>query len=80
MRVSIYQNIKNYKVTVQEPKKALRVIITEKVNPIKVTINQLGARGYKGKSNYEIAIDNGFVGSELEWLESQKNIDGGLIY
>jgi hypothetical protein len=80
MRVSIYQNIRNYKVTVQEPKKALRVIITEKAKPIKVTINQLGARGYKGKSNYEIAQDNGFLGSEIEWLESQKNIDGGLIY
>jgi hypothetical protein len=80
MRVSIYQNIKNYRVTVQEPKKALRVIIAEKVKPAKVTISQLGVRGYKGKSNYEIAVDIGFLGTEIEWLDSQKNIDGGLIY
>lgn len=30
----------------------------------------------KGKSAYEIAVDNGFVGSEVEWLESLKGKDG----
>jgi len=29
-----------------------------------------------GKSAYEIAVENGFVGSEAEWLESLKGIDG----
>ena len=29
-----------------------------------------------GKSAYEIAVDNGFVGTETEWLESLKGSDG----
>ena len=28
--------------------------------------------GAPGKSAYEIAVENGFVGSEKEWLESLK--------
>ena len=29
-----------------------------------------------GKSAYEIAVDNGFVGTETEWLESLKGAEG----
>ena len=32
--------------------------------------------GTAGKSAYEIAVDNGFVGNETEWLESLKGSDG----
>ena len=32
--------------------------------------------GVAGKSAYEIAVDNGFVGTETEWLESLKGADG----
>lgn len=32
--------------------------------------------GSNGKSAYEIAVDNGFVGTEQEWLESLKGEDG----
>ena len=35
-----------------------------------------GGSGTAGKSAYEIAVDNGFVGSETEWLESLKGQDG----
>ncbi len=31
-----------------------------------------GTNGETGKSAYEIAVDNGFVGTEAEWLESLK--------
>lgn len=37
---------------------------------------QNGIDGINGKSAYEIAIDNGFVGSETEWLESLKGEKG----
>ena len=33
-------------------------------------------KGKDGKSAYEIAVENGFVGTETEWLESLKGIDG----
>lgn len=35
-----------------------------------------GADGVDGKSAYDIAVDNGFVGTEVEWLESLKGADG----
>ena len=31
---------------------------------------QDGQQGIQGKSAYEVAVDNGFVGTEQEWLES----------
>ncbi len=35
-----------------------------------------GSSGTNGKSAYEIAKDNGFTGTEKEWLESLKGADG----
>lgn len=35
-----------------------------------------GGTGTAGKSAYEIAVDNGFIGTETEWLESLKGSDG----
>lgn len=35
-----------------------------------------GVNGQDGKSAYEIAVENGFVGTETEWLESLKGSDG----
>ncbi len=35
-----------------------------------------GKDGINGKSAYQIAVDNGYVGTELEWLESLKCKDG----
>lgn len=35
-----------------------------------------GERGQDGKSAYEIAVANGFVGDEAQWLESLKGRDG----
>ncbi len=35
-----------------------------------------GEPGQNGKSAYELALDDGFVGSEIEWLKSLKGKDG----
>lgn len=35
-----------------------------------------GDPGAAGKSPYDIAVDNGFIGTETEWLESLKATDG----
>ena len=35
-----------------------------------------GTNGIDGKSAYQIALDNGFVGSQTEWLESLKGQNG----
>ncbi|MBR2182961.1 MAG: hypothetical protein IJ858_06015 [Acidaminococcaceae bacterium] len=36
------------------------------------TLNIAGGRGREGKSAYEVAVANGFVGTEQEWLDSLK--------
>ena len=42
----------------------------------KLSEMQTGANGKDGSSAYEIAIENGFVGTAAEWLESLKGRDG----
>lgn len=37
---------------------------------------QVGAKGEDGKSAYQIALDEGFEGSEADWLASLKGTDG----
>ena len=38
-----------------------------------------GGSGTNGKSAYEIAVDNGFVGTETEWLESLNGKQGATF-
>lgn len=35
-----------------------------------------GATGADGRSAYQVAVDNGFVGTQAEWLESLQGADG----
>ena len=42
----------------------------------KLSEMQTGANGKDGRSAYEIALENGFVGTVAEWLESLKGKDG----
>ena len=39
-------------------------------------LQKISEKGKDGKSAYEIAIEHGFVGTENEWLESLKGVDG----
>ena len=43
------------------------------------TIGSGGGSGTNGKSAYEIAVDNGFVGTETEWLESLNGKQGATF-
>lgn len=49
----------------------VKVNITEPI-----TISTVGVAGQRGKSAYEVAVDNGFIGTAQEWLESLKGKDG----
>lgn len=42
----------------------------------RVIVVRVGGRGVDGLSAYQIAVANGFVGTELEWLASLKGDDG----
>jgi hypothetical protein len=48
-------------------------IDVERENPLEVTVNSIV--GLKGESAYSIAVRNGFVGTEEEWLESLRYVN-----
>lgn len=60
------------------PKEEYEEIIDELTEIIQKNTNAMNRiNGFQdGKSAYEIAVDNGYVGSEEEWLESLKGTDG----
>ena len=39
-------------------------------------LQKISEKGTDGKSAFEIAVENGFIGTEAEWLESLKGKDG----
>ena len=39
-------------------------------------LQKISEKGKDGKSAYEIAVEYGFVGTETEWIESLKGVDG----
>lgn len=46
-------------------------------NPVEMSVDSaVLVPGEDGKSAYQIALDNGFVGTEEEWLESLRGTDG----
>ena len=52
---------------------------------VKITIyttdgNEYGFEVYDGKSAYQVAVDNGFEGTEAEWLLSLKGDNGADGY
>ena len=45
-----------------------------------IILNFVIKKGEQGKSAYQVAVDNGFVGTENEWLDSLKGIQGKSAY
>ena len=61
------------------PIKGVDYYTDEEIDAIKDEIAQkvqVGAKGEDGKSAYQIAVDEGFDGSEADWLASLKGING----
>ena len=50
-------------------------VINGNVSNVKA-VGEKGQNGSNGKSAYQVAVENGFVGSEEQWLESLKGADG----
>ena len=49
--------------------------------PVNIEL-QLFRDGLNGKSAYELALENGFIGNELEWVQTltREVLDGGIIF
>lgn len=80
MSVVINQTEKVYNVTVNQSLKQINTNIITRPKQLTVEISSLGKRGFDGKSAYELAVENGFVGTEDEWLESLKSTGESKIY
>lgn len=78
--IEFYEIIENVSISIEEITDSVSIEVLETNEVITLEFQELGVPGLMGKSNYQIAVSNGFIGTELEWLESQKNIDGGLIF
>ena len=52
---------------------------TIKVGEYILNVKVTGIRGKEGKSAYDIAVENGYIGTEEEWLKSLKGKDGTVI-
>ena len=51
----------------------VRLLVDEAIKNVDVV---KGDKGDPGKTAYQLAIDNGFIGTEQEWLDSLKGHDG----
>jgi len=78
--IEITEITQEVNLTVEETTNVVNLEVVETSTPVNIEVASIGLQGLKGKSNYEIAVDNGFVGTEQQWLDSQNNIDGGLIF
>lgn len=56
------------------------IIVIESDDPqteiIEIYEGSIGPKGDEGKSAFEVAVDNGFIGTEQEWLDSLKGEKG----
>ncbi|WP_309386098.1 hypothetical protein [Cerasicoccus frondis] len=56
--------------SIQSPKPSVKLYVTQKRMSVNMGI-------MRGKSAYEVAVQNGFVGSEVDWLASLEGSGGG---
>ena len=66
----------NANATVAEAEEATPDVIETLLADFAEIMEAGGVAGEDGKSAYEIAIDNGFTGTEIQWLASLKGADG----
>lgn len=63
-------------ITVTDTNENYIVTMQDSTHTETITIKKEGAQGPDGESAYEIAVDNGYVGTEEQWLASLKGADG----
>lgn len=82
MEVKFEQNIEQYDVIFDQETSEITIDIFNEAIVYETVISQLGEQGLRGKSAYQIAVENGFVGTEQQWLIDLKlhDIDGGIIF
>lgn len=78
MKITVTQNITKYQVTLTQNNQSVKVTATPNLTKYLVTKSDVGVAGAPGKSAYQLAVQNGFVGTEIEWLASLQGEDADL--
>jgi hypothetical protein len=84
--ITIQEIIENVSVQVQENSENILVTVEEVIENVSITISEIGIQGTPGLSAYLIALNQGFIGTEQDWIDSLKiisqntKIDGGFIF
>jgi len=66
-------------IEVTETNEIVNITINETTESVSIEVPQVGL-GEDGASTYQIAVENGFVGTEGEWLLSLQGQDGDSAY
>ena len=66
--VNIIEETEIIAVAISEVQETVMVAVTELEDSISILINEI--LGKDGKSAYEVAVSNGFTGTEIQWLNS----------
>lgn len=80
MSIIIQETIINPILQINDDANEVIISIQENVTNYNLEVNEVAIPGQAGKSFYALAVQAGFRGTPQEYLETQKNVDGGLIY
>lgn len=70
MKATFVQNVKKYESSFNQTTREFNVQIVNQTRRFTSTFSPLGQRGERGKSTYEIAVENGFIGDEQDFIDS----------
>ena len=62
--------IDNLTVTIEDRSPKVRVAVIDPDRTKVIKVRMPGVQGGKGLSAYQVAVENGYVGTEEEWLRS----------
>lgn len=72
--IEVSEIVEVVNITVDEMTETVNLAVTEELVVVNLEVSEMGLQGLDGKSAYQIAIENGFVGTEEQWIESLKII------
>jgi len=74
--VKAEQTYINYKIKAEQSNQIINILASQISKPVTVKVQTSGLQGIQGNSAYQVALANGFVGTESQWLASLQGSDG----
>jgi hypothetical protein len=73
-RIEVTEISQNINLTVDETTNVINIDVVETSTPITIEVSDIGLQGLRGKSAYQTALENGFIGTEQQWVDSLRII------